>query len=333
MKRILLILAYIGFVLTVQAANGFNADENVAWAKKSGWEFEWPDTDFSKANLNIRHIRSGGVPKDAISSLDAPKFMLVADEKDVAETEPVISVFSNGKARAYPLRYLMFHEIVNDIFEGQPIAVTFCPLCNTSVVFERVLNGKPVEFGTTGKLHNSDLVMYDRLTETWWQQYNGTGMVGELTGDVLKVVPSRLESLHLYKQRFPNGEIMQKPTLNRNYGYNPYVAYDSSRRPFLYDGTYEGSIPALARVVVIGDVGYSLAYLSDIKTLEVDGLRISWQAGQNSALDRNVISRGKDVGNIVVQRQLDGEWQDTVYMISFAFAYKAFNPDKDIITE
>lgn len=331
MKKLLTIITFFAMATSVAA---FETSENLKWAESSYWASEWPDTDFSKASLDFKQILSGGVPKDGIRSEDNPKFKPVAEEKVIAETEPVITVLINGNARAYPLRYLMFHEIVNDTFEGIPVAVTFCPLCNSSVVFERVLNGKTVEFGTTGKLHNSDLIMYDRLTETWWQQYNGTGIVGELTGHKLNVIASRLESLHLFKQRFPNGSIMAEPTrLRGRYGQNPYNGYDSSLKPFLYDGDYTGKIPALARVVVVGNVAYSLEYLSQINLLDVGDMRITWQAGQNSALDSRDISRGKDVGNIVVQRMNNGDWVDLPYMVSFAFAYKAFNPDRAIITE
>ncbi len=334
MRYIIIFLMFLNLTLSVSARDEFSADKNVKWAEDKGWTREWLNTDFSKANLNVEHIISGGPPKDGIPSIDNPKFIPVANEKRIPASEPVVTVFRNGKARAYPLRYLTHHEIVNDTFEGQPIAVTFCPLCNSSVVFERVINGQTVEFGTTGKLHNSDLVMYDRLTETWWQQYNGEGIVGELTDDKLTIVASRLESFELFKQRFPKGDIMTQPTgFNRAYGYNPYVNYDSSTEPFLYLGDYEGKIPALARVVVIGTVGYELEYLSKLGTFEKDGIRITWQTGQNSALDTAQISRGKNVGNIAVQQKIDGAWQDIPYMVSFAFAYKAFNPDQEIITE
>lgn len=317
---------------TTFAAETIDVQDNLEWAKNSFWLSEWSETDFSKASLSLRAIISGGVPKDGIRSVDNPTFKPVAQETNIAETEPVITLLLNGKARAYPLRYLTAHEIVNDVFEDVPVAVTFCPLCNSSVVFKAELNGKKVEFGTTGKLHNSDLVMYDRLTQTWWQQYNGTGIVGELVGHKLQALPSRLESLKLFKQRFPNGEIMLAPTA-RTYGYNPYVKYDSRYRPFFYSGQYDGKIPVLARVVVIGNVGYSLAYITKIKKFEQNGLRITWQAGQNSALDHEVIALGKDVGNIVVQKLQADTWQDIPYMVSFAFAYKAFNPGKTIITE
>lgn len=333
MKQIFIVLAFLGVAFQASAAE-IDQKANLEWAENSYWQSEWPKTDFSKASLNLREILSGGVPKDGIRSVDDPQFKPVSDETDIAETEPVVTVLINGKGRAYPLRYLMFHEIVNDTFESKPISVTFCPLCNSSVVFERVLDGKTVEFGTTGKLHNSDLVMYDRLTETWWQQYNGTGIVGELVGKKLKVVASRLESLHLFKQRFPEGDIMVAPArLLGRYGQNPYDRYDSSLSPFLYTGDYGGKIPALARVVVVGDAAYALSYISEVQTLDIGDMRITWQAGQNSALDNRTISRGKDVGNIVVQQMRDGDWVDLPYMVSFAFAYKAFNPDRAIVTE
>ncbi len=334
MKHLSLILIFTGLIFSAIAGDKFTTDENLKWAENSGWNNEWSQTDFSKASLNFRAIISGGPPKDGIPSIDQPNFIPVAEETRIADTEPVISVFINGLGRAYPLRYLMFHEIVNDTFQGKPLAVTFCPLCNSSVVFERILNGEAVEFGTTGKLHHSDLVMYDRKTESWWQQYNGTAIVGELIGAKLKPVASRLESFKLFKQRFPDGDILTAPAgFGRSYGYNPYAKYDSSERPFLYMGDYQGAIPALSRVVVIGDVGYSLKYLAAIKLLEQNDLRITWAAGQNSALDSREIAKGKDVGNIIVQKMQDGAWQDVPYLVSFAFAYKAFYPEKSIITK
>lgn len=333
MKHLWLIFIFLNTPFQALAAQ-VDSQANIEWAKNSYWQSEWPNTDFGRASLDLRDILSGGVPKDGIRSVDDPKFIPVADETKIAATEPVITVLINGQGRAYPLRYLMYHEIVNDTFESKPISVTFCPLCNSSVVFERVLDGKTVEFGTTGKLHNSDLIMYDRLTETWWQQYNGTGIVGALTGKKLNVIPSRLESLHLFKQRFPNGSIMAPPArLTSRYGSNPYDGYDSSLKPFLYTGDYTGKIPALARVVVVGAKAYSLEYLTKIQSLDNGNIRITWQAGQNSALDSRNIARGKDVGNIVVQQLKSGSWIDLPYMVSFAFAYKAFNPDKAIITE
>jgi hypothetical protein len=146
---------------------------------------------------------SGGPPKDRIPSIDGPKFEPVTRYKDIFESEPVIGVILTGKARAYPLRLLIWHEIVNDALGGVPITVTFCPLCNSTIVFDRRLDGKLLDFGTTGKLRNSDMVMYDRQTELWWQQFLGEGIIGAMTGKRLKILQARLESFTNFKKRVP----------------------------------------------------------------------------------------------------------------------------------
>ena len=139
-------------------------------------------------------------------------------------------------ARAYPLRILLLHEIVNDVVGGRPVTITYCPLCNTAIVFDRELGGTIYDFGTTGKLRNSDLVMYDRQTETWWQQFTGEAIAGGLAGQKLRILPSRLQSITLFRSRFPNGEVLLPAYSNANAYQNPYQGYDRSRTPFLYSG-------------------------------------------------------------------------------------------------
>ena len=139
-----------------------------ARAGPDDWRHEWPHTDFSRHSVAYDEIFSGGPPKDGIPAIDRPKFRPVSEVKDLAAHEPVISVEIGGEARAYPLRIMIWHEIVNDRVGGTPIVVTWCPLCNSSMVFDRRAAGRTLRFGTTGKLRNSDLVMYDRETESWW---------------------------------------------------------------------------------------------------------------------------------------------------------------------
>jgi hypothetical protein len=131
----------------------------------------------------------------------------------------------------------MWHEIVNDVVGGVPVSVTFCPLCNTAVVFDRRVDERVLDFGTTGKLRYSDLVMYDRQTESWWQQFLGEAIIGELTGAVLTVVPARIESFARFRARAPEGRVLvpNSPALRR-YGANPYAGYDTSARPRFYFG-------------------------------------------------------------------------------------------------
>ena len=145
---------------------------NDLYADPNFWKYEWPKTDFSKSSVEFIEILSGGPPKDGIPSIDDPKFLPINEVDGLNAKESVISVKVKGVVKAYPLRILMWHEIVNDTIGDVPIAVTYCPLCNAAIVFDRRLEGgKTLDFGTTGKLRNSDLIMYDRQTETWWQQY------------------------------------------------------------------------------------------------------------------------------------------------------------------
>ena len=138
----------------------------------ASWRAEWPHTDFSQHTVPLKELKSGGPPKDGIPSIDRPRFERLNDgaasgwATRIGSAEPVISLVIGDDARAYPLSILIWREIVNDIVGGTPVAVTYCPLCNSSLVFERTVDNRVLDFGTTGKLRNSDLVMYDRQTES-----------------------------------------------------------------------------------------------------------------------------------------------------------------------
>ena len=154
----------------------------------------WPNTDFSRCTVLLDEIFAGGPGKDGIPAIDDVRIREVEMEKGLTADEPVISLSLNGDARAWPLRYLIWHEIANDTLGGIPIAVTYCPLCNAAIVFDRRHQDVVLDFGTTGNLRHSDLVMYDRQTESWWQQYTGEAIIGHYAGDTLTVLASRLES-------------------------------------------------------------------------------------------------------------------------------------------
>ena len=306
-----------------------------ATAQPAFWKMEWKKTDFSKTSVDFKEIMSGGPPKDGIPSIDKPKFIALADVTNLADTEPVIGVSIAGDNRAYPIRILIWHEIVNDVLGGKPISVTFCPLCNAAMVFDRVVEGRTLDFGTTGKLRNSDLVMYDRQTESWWQQFTGTAIVGEMLGKRLKLVPARLESFANFKARFKTAKVLVPNRKGmRRYGMNPYAGYDSSSSPFLYRGASPKNIAPLARVVTVEGKAWALDLIRKKGRVAADGgLVITWQAGQNSALDTAEISSGADVGNVVVQRESGGKMVDVAYGVDFAFAFHAFYPNSRIVTE
>ena len=298
-----------------------------ASASPEFWRNEWPDTNFDKTSVGSWvEILSGGPPKDGIPALSDPAFIAVGEETRIGDREPVITVeIGDATPRAYPIRYLTWHEIVNDTVNGVPVAVTFCPLCNSGITFDRRIAQGTLTFGVSGKLRNSDMVMYDRETQSWWQQAIGEAIVGDLTGTTLKTLPTWMESWAEFRARTPDGLVMDEPPYNRNYGRNPYQNYDSSSRPFLYSGeSPPHGIPPLARVVRVGDRAWPLTRLQQAGQVTEAGVTISWRAGQASALDSGQIAKGRDVGSIRVR---DAQGRDLPHDVMFAFAYDAFWPE------
>ncbi len=300
---------------------------STAIASPEFWRSEWPNTDFEQTSVESWvEILSGGPPKDGIPALDNPAFVSVAEKSGLTPREPVITVEIEGAApRAYPIRYLTWHEIVNDEVAGIPVAVTFCPLCNSGITFDRRTDAGVLSFGVSGKLRNSDMVMYDRETESWWQQAVGQAIVGALTGTELATLPTWMESWESFATRNPDGVVMAEPGFPRSYGSNPYTSYDSSARPFLYSGEMPPhDIPPLVRVVRVGDKAWPLTRLAETGAITEAGVTLTWDEGQASALDTRQIGAGKEVGNVRVK---DAAGADLAHDIMFAFAFHAFWPD------
>lgn len=334
MRYVAAILLFVGAVSGSEIASAqilsFGCAEKIGRFCLSAARNEF-STDFETTSIDLGEVMSGGPPKDGIPAVDNPVFAALSDVTDIAPTEPVVGLTVNGEWKAYPLRILMYHEITNDWIGNVPVSVTFCPLCNAVVVFDRRVGDQVLDFGTTGRLRNSDLLMYDRQTETWWQQFLGEAIIGELTGTVLDILPSRLESFAEFQARAPEGAQVQVPEFPnmRNYGSNPYDGYDTLAFPFLYNGEVPDGIAPLDRVVSLKDKSeaWSLALLRERKELVAgDGTVLRWSPGQNSALDTYQIAEGRDVGTVTAQR--DGE--DVPYFVDFAFAFHAFRPDSPI---
>lgn len=318
------------FVAIVSAAMAALLSVTPASAERaSSLQREFPLLDISQRSIDLREIRSGGVPRDAIPAIMEAKFAPASTITELGDDEPVIFLSGKCGAFAFPYRVLIWHEIVHHDFCGVPVAVTYCPLCNTSMVFDRRIGGQVLSFGTTGRLRHSDLVMYDHQTESLWQQFTGEGIVGVMTGQALEVVPARIEAWRLFRQEFPDGQVLIPTDPNaRAYGGNPYIRYDTMPAPFLYSGKLPRGIKPMARVVRVGSRAWSLDYVrSNSPVLTDDGMRIEWIAGQNSALNKGRISQGRDIGNVRVSRAHDS----VAYSIDFAFAYYAFYPDGELI--
>lgn len=188
-------------------------------------------TNGKKHIVPLDKIRSGGPPKDGIPSIDEPKFATVSDSQFMSDSDIVIGLEINGDKKAYPLFIMVWHEIVNDNVGGVPVAVTYCPLCFTNQVFERIIDGQEVEFGTSGKLYNSNLVMYDRLTDSYWSQALGVAITGELTGYELKRIPFDVITWGDWKNMHPDTLVLTTQTGHlRAYGSDPYGDYYSDPR-------------------------------------------------------------------------------------------------------
>ncbi len=316
-------------------------------------------TDFSKHSVSYRDILSGGPPKDGIPAIDNPRFVSVSDADEwLEDVEPIIFFQIGDDARAYPIQILMWHEIVNNTVSDVPVVITFCPLCNTAIAFERTAaGGQVLDFGTTGRLRYSNLIMYDRQTETWWQQATGEAIVGELTGTRLVFRPASIIAWADFKATYPTGKVLSRDTgFDRPYGENPYLGYDNvNNPPFLYRGPETpGVLPPVARVLTIDLNGEAVAYPYDVlkevgvvnDTVGGADVVVLWVAGTASALEAGTVAGGRDVGTAntyardfdnqtltftldgsrIVDKETDSEWNVLGQAVSGKLTGKQLTP-------
>ena len=296
---------------------------------KEHWKNSWPESDFTNATIPLSEIYLGGKSRHTMKPIDRPYFETLEDKEPIADSEPVIS-FVNGKvARAYPIRILIYHGVVNDVVNEIPIAITYCPLTNTGVIYKRQIDKKSLQFAVSGMLRKSNTVLYDEQTKSWWQQYTGECLLGEHQGKTLEKVPCRLESLGAYRTRTAEADILHPRNPDAHiYGTNPFPGYDNSDETAFLDTPYTGQLPPMSRLLVIGEHAWPLELIKLREIIITSGIMIRWKPGQNSALDNVVISSGKDVGNITVTEQSNGA--DYEYRVPFAFTFPEFHPDGEI---
>ncbi|MBA2338076.1 MAG: DUF3179 domain-containing protein [Acidimicrobiia bacterium] len=279
------------------------------------------DPSFPPPLVDTADIMSGGPPPDGIPAIDEPSLTPVADAgPSLQDHDGVIALDINGDARAYPVDILIWHEIVNDTVGGVPVSITYCPLCNSAVSYERTINGVETTFGTSGRLYASALVMYDRATESLWTHYDGVAVAGLLTGTRLEPIASPLLAWGEFRQAHPDGHVLSRDTgFTRDYGRNPYLGYDSSdTSPFLFRGDVDQRAAAMQRVVGVAIDGSAAAFTLEAissgeahaTNTEIGGnpVVILWQAGQASALEAADTSDGRDIGSVgVFQPDVDGQ--------------------------
>lgn len=300
-------VATIGFFLALGAGPSQAQDDLL-----EGWE-----TNTSKSLIDFNELIPGGPGKDGIPSIDNPEFIPVDEAQGwITYSEPVIAVEYQGEARAYPLQILIWHEIVNDRIKGRPILVTFCPLCYSAIVFDRRVNGEVLEFGVSGFLRHSDMIMYDRKTESLWQQFTGKALVGDYAGTRLGQLNSQIISFTQFRNSYPNGKVLSRNTgYDRSYGKNPYAGYDDiDNTPFVETDT-EG-LPPMEKVigVKIGNATKAYPYSITQKqkvihdSIADTSVVVFHINGAQSALDSAQIAKSRVDGSTgAFKRTIDGK--------------------------
>jgi hypothetical protein len=267
-------------------------------------------------------ILSGGPPKDGIPSIDNPKYVSVEEADEwIQDNELVLAIIYKGVKRVYPLQILVWHEIVNDKIVDDPVLITYCPLCGSGIAYERKINGEEVEFGTSGKLYNSNLVMYDRKTNSYWTQIDGLAIVGELTGT--KLTPISIDTVvwRDWKAAHSDSEVLSQDTgFVRPYGTDPYGSYYEDS--FVWFPVEAEDTRIHPKTVIFGievDGAYKAYKEDDLKELGtiddvVNGVRINVERD-----DAGVVTiTNLDTGDEIVKER------------DFWFAWYAFHPDTDL---
>jgi hypothetical protein len=367
------VLASIGVAIAIIAVftiTSFSSSETVSISKESenvsspeDLEVSVPEgimiTNGQKHIVPLDKIKSGGPPKDGIPSIDNPKFVPVSESQFVPDTTFVIGLDINGEKRAYPLFIMVWHEIVNDSVGGVPVAVTYCPLCFTNQVFERVIDGKEVEFGTSGKLYNSNLVMYDRLTDSYWSQALGVAITGELTGYELKRIPFDVISWADWKTLYPETLVLTTETGHiRSYGVDPYGDYYTDPR-ILFPVEHEDD-RMHPKKLILGfheDDAFKAYKQDDVESAIVINdifnnkpmMLVSLFSGDSRAFDRTVNDKVLTfdfVDNVIIDLESKSKWNYDGVAISgsmegiqlvrlpfnpgFWFEWVAFHPDTEV---
>lgn len=224
---------------------------------RRGWR-----TDFGRLTVDAGEIVAAGKPRDGIVAIDEPKFVIAAEARHILDDEPVVVVEIEGKAKAYPLAIMMRHEVVNDVVGGVAVAVTYCPLCNSAVAFGREVDGRTLDFGVTGNLRFSDLLMWDRQTESWWQQISGAAIAGELAGKRLDVVPAAVVAWGEFRRAHPTGKaLLADAGAGLDYDAARYAGYDGEwGYPHMLGRAPDLRLPSMERALGLAVNGQARAY-------------------------------------------------------------------------
>lgn len=270
-------------------------------------------TDKEKKSVSLNEFRVLMTKDGYFSTIKSPTFISIAEsEKKFYDYEPVLFTEINGESKAYPLSILIYHEIVNDVCGGVPILITYCSLCNSGQIYSRKIELKDssylLEFNMAGMIRKSNLIMWDKQTESWWQQNTGQAMVGDFVGSELKEIPTTLISFKNFKENYPSGKVLSPVTgIPINYGTSPYPNYENieNKNLMFYNGSIDSRLPPLERVLEIKIGGISKLYPYSICKTEqiiIDSVNLTpivifFEKDLVSILDKDLIKESKAVGS------------------------------------
>lgn len=278
--------------------------------------------DLSTAAIPISEIKDGGPPKDGIPSIDNP-ILLNASEVSLSTNDRILGVYENGIAKAYPIAILNYHEVVNDNFGDKAVVVTYCPLCGSGIAFDAKVNDKTHTFGVSGLLYNSDVLLYDRQTESLWSQLKYEAVSGSMLGNELKILNTANTTWGNWKQRHPKSLVMSENTgFIRDYTRNPYPGNDTSKRTYFPVNQEDDRFHPKEMVIGIEINKQTKAYLfSELEKLEGKVLEDTFE-GQKLRVKYNREVQSAEI--------VDAQGNLLPGITNFWFAWFAFNPDTEV---
>jgi hypothetical protein len=272
-------------------------------------------------SVALEDLHQGCPARDCIPSIDTPKYVPATQATHVADNDRVIAIALNGDERAYPARILDRHEIVNDTIGGMPIAITWCPLCGSAVGIEREVDGEVTEFGVSGVLYNSDLVFYDRASNTLWDQVEAKGIVGPKTGQQLTLVPVTMTTWSRWRNAHPDTLVLSTDTgFEKDYSRDPYAKYRGSAGLMFPVSAEDERIHPKSVVHGFNVGGTSIAYTQEL--LEKGGTHTS------DLGDLQLTATLHDDGSVTLE---DHDGKHYVGTRLFWFAWYTFHPDTELV--